>query len=220
MLPTKETIAGITMYHDGNFNNCKLSTNHDKLQYHSNQHLYIISDDEINIGDWCVVNKSGIRIYDKTQFSSQKKIIATTNKSLCIEKTAMSADSFDQRVYTYKDYLPELPQHFIKEFINEWNKGNVIKEVVVECELRETGRMKESKFNTAPDLECTSWSAEKDMLPVINTDNTVNINIINKFWNRDEVIEILNKLAYDLSGNGLILDSNLKVNNKWIEENL
>jgi hypothetical protein len=59
LMPTNDIDAKLTLYHDGNFNHCKLSTNLDKLQYHTNQQLILISldpDEKIKDSELCLKN--------------------------------------------------------------------------------------------------------------------------------------------------------------------
>jgi hypothetical protein len=79
------------------------------------QHLYIISDEEIKVGDWCIDKNNCIYKQETDKifqtFTNSNKIITTTDKSL---------------------ELPEPSPEFIDKFIREYNKGNVIEEVMVE----------------------------------------------------------------------------------------
>lgn len=92
-----------------------------------NQHLYIISDDEIKEGDWCLTPiEEGVQYVIKAKGSNYnklcKKIIATTDKSL--------------ELYTTKGKgvlvtnLPQPSQSFIKAFV----KAGGIDKVLVEYE--------------------------------------------------------------------------------------
>ena len=102
------------------------------------QHLDIISDDEIGLFDWVYNNKENIveQINSKAQLifvleenkenQTFKKIIATTDTSLYIHQK--ETISLPERVF----YLPQLSQQFIQKFVEEYNKGNVITEVMVE----------------------------------------------------------------------------------------
>ena len=90
-------------------------------------HLYILSDEEIKEGDWCIETNINSPNYNKpfiahneenyinsvracNNYQSVKKIIASTDKSL---------------------NLPEPSPSFIQKYIEEWNKGNRISEVNV-----------------------------------------------------------------------------------------
>jgi len=86
------------------------------------QHLYITSDEKIKEGDLCIniaidINKRNdiIRIYkdevESANIHKFPKIIATT-KAHC--------------------NLPQPSQEFITKYIEEYNKGNIIEDVIVE----------------------------------------------------------------------------------------
>ena len=96
------------------------------------QHLYIISDDEIKLFDCVYNNKENIveQITSKTQLifvleenkenQTFKKIIATTDKTLS---------------QTSRTEIPQPSKQFIQKYIEEYNKGNLITDVLVEYEL-------------------------------------------------------------------------------------
>lgn len=126
-----------------------------------NQHLYILSDEEIKESGWYENNGVIFRADDKfdegnnpNQNKKNKKIIATTDKSLGYTDHRVSP------VPNFCDY-PQPSQSFIELYVNEYNKGNIITEVMVEYEIEgEVGEM------FAPELK-------------INPDNTINISVTN-----------------------------------------
>ena len=103
--------------------------------------------------------------------------------------------------------LPEPSKEFIEKFIEEYNKGNIITEVMVEYE--------EVKYNSSG--VPVMWSSESDLQIVkrlkTNPDNTLNINPVKNSWNRDEVIQFAKKYAERCQ-------APIKAGDKWIEENL
>jgi hypothetical protein len=203
MLPTNERA---TMALSGN----KLSLKTKALQEES-QHLYILSDEEIKEGDWFVgfadgsikpfvkqADESTVEInnwqLNKKGHSSNKKIIATTNKSIILPERFPS--------FTY---LPQPSQSFIEHFVDEYNKGNVITEVMVEYES--IGAYANPKYDSDYQLK-------------INSDNTINIINSKDSWSREEVIKLLNsfeKLCYLYQANK---DWFPAKKTKWIEEKL
>ena len=102
------------------------------------QHLYIISDDKIKLFDWVYNNKENIveQITSKTQLifvleenkenQTFKKIIATTDSSLWRPSHKYASDVI---------LLPQPSQQFIEKYIEEYNRGNVITDVLIEYEL-------------------------------------------------------------------------------------
>ena len=79
----------------------------------NNQHLYILSDDEIKKSDFTHVDLLDID-------AGEKKIIATTD-SLTTDWMKCS-----------EPLIPSIPQSFIDKYVSEYNKGNKIEEVMVE----------------------------------------------------------------------------------------
>ena len=141
--------------------------------------LYIISDDEIkennthfynphsgqlhisgNHTDYIAINKNGC-----------KKIIATTDTSLYIHQK--ETISLPERVF----YLPQPSQQFIQKYIEEYNKGNVITDVLVEYNyfLDDNGVL-------------PYWN-----LKVNPKDNTITIKKIKDNYTKEELCQILEK---------------------------
>lgn len=216
MLPTNEK-ANIVLHKDKNTLEYILNQSSviGETQYFSCQHLYILSDEEIKVGDWVYDVCDGIvNVEHEYQLSNImvfkkdcKKIIATTDKSLTIN-SVYGIDSFDAAMFGGKSEmiklpqmfnLPQIPQSFIKHFVSEYNKGNIITEVIVEYYW-----------------EPFSGIAQLPPKVKINKDNTINIKLIKNSWSRDEVKELLYKFSTK------VFSENFKIEevNKWIEENL
>lgn len=115
-------------------NKLSISKNWSKgvLDYYEAQHLYFTSDEEIKEGDWYIDDCNGIRqsvTSDKEYWEVRKdykKIIACTNNSLKFGEDVPG-------IITFKS-LPQPSQQFIEKYIEEYNKGNIITEVLVEVE--------------------------------------------------------------------------------------
>ena len=135
------------------------------------QHLYIISDDEAKENDLYIES-------DHKGFGFIKyKIIATTDISL---------------------KLPQPSQQFIEKYIESYNKGEIITDVLVEY------------HGSFGHYDGDTWYAPK----VNPKDNTITIKKLKDSWNREEVIKLLNILNNTLNiGSDLTLE-------QWIEENL
>ena len=154
------------------------------------QHLYIISDDEIKEGDWFInlFNNVIVQAHNWIYVSTCKKIIATTDTSLEIVSKGINP------VY---EKLPQPSQQFIEQYIESYNKGKVITDVLVE--LKSSGL---HYFN--------------EDLRINPKDNTIIIKKLKDSWNREEVIELMKKYCIDI--HRYTINSNDF--NKWIEENL
>lgn len=113
------------------------------------QHLYFLSDEEIKEGDYIHHPLNGKIVYcDKKHFITlkgcsdetrygYKKIIATTDSSIACIKDVLSIPQrkgLTNHYPTEKWILPQPSQSFLEVFVREYNKGNVIKEVLVEYE--------------------------------------------------------------------------------------
>lgn len=183
------------------------------------QHLYFLSDEEIKVGDWfltddrfCDIDNFGnpqwvLLHCDKIEngwiFSHErtgegfnpdwsKTIIATTNKSL---------------------ELPEPSPEFIDKFIREYNKGNVIQNVMVEYDA----------YNRS-----TTWEYDEPEIIELKVDknNYITITREKESWNREEVIILCRKIQDETAKykRSCHYGPNLRELNEWtdnwIEQNL
>jgi len=115
------------------------------------QHLYITSDEDGKKGDYVLdlgLNKV-IHLHSKEFADAFKtdrtipgiinscpKIIATTDESLTIKKSATGVtDGGRKRTFYSNESLPQPSPDFIKLFVEEYNKGRQIKTVLVEHQL-------------------------------------------------------------------------------------
>ena len=165
------------------------------------QHLYILSDEKIKVGDWVLVQCSEIEVthirkvtgYDKEQFLFDNnnqiymdyctKIIATTDNSLG---------------------LPKLSKEFIETYILSYNMGsmNTITEIMVEYE------------------EIISYSSKKvDHYKLkIDENNCISITAVKTNYSKEEVKSLLHNLAGEMYKQDIIF--NPDSTEKWIEKNL
>lgn len=156
------------------------------------QNIYVLSDDDIKIGNWYIDDCSKVRkavTSDREYWEVRqdyKKIIATTDSSLKL-------DCYQFPDFTTQCSLPSIPDDFIKKFC----ENNGIWEVIVEYE----------RYVANVDENGDSIYYLK-----IAPDNTISIFPVKDTWNREEVCKIIYKVWYDTS----TYESPMK----WIEENL
>lgn len=199
--------------------------------------LYITSDEEIKEGDWFICNQAAqqcvevrkdsdytYKIINKfngeIQYHSKHwkdKIIATTDTSL----RRMGDDGIvDIALGLEISYIPE---SFIKYFIEEYNKGNVITDVLVEYE-KILNPQWESYFEYTNYCMINGYSNQwydKEILKVNYKDNNITIKKVKDSWNRKEHSKSLSDLGRDLSRTfNLPFKDSLEFTMKWIEENL
>ncbi len=223
MLPANEKANTLALYtpdkHDVVREVLNIS-NHNQRLYGGEpdcQHLYILSDDEIKEGDWCLDTLHN----DVFQFgvfrgssNSNKKIIATTDKSIQQSEPDGIGGSTSW-------FYPSLSENFIEKYVEEYNKGNVITEVLVE-------------YDMGPHPEWTPDYNNPDNPPVITypkinpENNTIRIYLQKQNYTREEVIEIMLKFKKDTElysftefskkyGDALTVP---QMERKWIEQYL
>ena len=155
------------------------------------QHLYITSDEKLNKDEWYCSPMGIVSRYNGIEKlpSNWRKIIATTDESLG---------------------LPQLSQQFIEKYIEEYNKGHRITEVLVEVEEYE---FKQTEwFQEAPYThKYKEWRLKLD------SQNQINICKQKDSWSRKEVIDLISDWTKMKSGLNMNLPNNF---NQWIEENL
>lgn len=169
------------------------------------QHIYIISDDEIKEGDWRLDIRTN-KIYQSVKqdaelydTSFRKKIIVTTDTSLKIEG----------KLWKTTTNLPQPSKQFIEKYVESYNKGEVITDVLVEYEDYII------KYNTKGITNIKS-----NRLKVNPKDNTITIKKLKDSWSREEVI-ILMKKSFNKGVDAESFQVPLYFSSdKWIEENL
>lgn len=154
----------------------------------SYQHLYLLSDEKIKEGDYMIagINNHVVKatdcklketiLSDNTQMAYYigdcKKIIATTDSSLKIKvvdhnqrsqpKYNIITENFTGKTKYKHILLPQPSPQFITKYVEEYNKGNIITEVLVEYENYEM----ESKTNYRGnyDFKCNNCNHSEDDL--------------------------------------------------------
>jgi hypothetical protein len=150
-------------------------------------HLYITSDDKIEVGDWCLFFWDGNKEENgHTLNKNLRKIIATTDSEL---------------------KLPQIPQSFIEEYCR---KGG-IDEVDVECEVTPSlktgdnynigGEVREvtdvwlgtndAWYVSTPNNH--AWSCPIELKPKLTSDNTINIHPIKDTYTREETENLIRR---------------------------
>lgn len=162
--------------------NNKLKLNIDRLknnEHFTNQHLYIISDEEIKEGDWFINAFNEVYQLKKDFYPltingiKYKKIVATTDNSLSpkIHKGENIDESYPKE---FRDsILPFIPESFVLAYIKAYNNSSPITEVQLEMEHY---NKPENGFS----------SIHRDYKIKTRPDNTVIIHQ-NKMYSRDEV---------------------------------
>ena len=115
-----------------------------------------------------------------------KKIIATTDSSLGYEESI-----YDPRSKTGGKWilLPQPSQSFIEKYIEQYNKENIITDVMVEYQ----------EYDHDEEWSDISGAYEtfKLRIKVDSKDNTITIKRIKDTFTREEVIELLHRRTYE-----------------------
>ena len=195
-----------------NHNSCAITIPNVDIFKH--QHLYIILDDKIKEGDYFLADNrlnttsnKGLpnwvlckctKVKNSWVYCNEipdeghngdwcKKIIATTDESL---------------------NLPQPSKQFIQKFVEEYNKGNIIEDVLVEYGKEYVDEKDAYGYNK---------------LKINPKNNTITIKKAKDSWTREEVIELCRQAFIDgtyaggFGPNEKTIDSETE---KWIEENL
>ena len=195
-----------------------------------NSKIYILSDDKIKEGDWYIVTdfskpediKQAVKdiTAEEKRHNGFKKIIATTDESLKIDnditnQTSVIWDKTDiKRVIVGSKSLPKPSDSFIKKYIEEYNKGNIITNVLVEYE--DKGKVIWEEYEG---MVGSTWIPNIQLKT--DSDNTITIKKVKDSYSREEVIEILHKsLDIHTTKHTALRQVFVKQLNNWIKENL
>lgn len=132
-------------------------------------HLYFLSDDEIKEGDWFINlhNNNILQLKDGKlpDLNKCKKIIATTDESLNYLEGSNNTKLW---------LIPKPSDSFIRKYIEEYNAGRQITDVLVEY-----------------DISYHPFNVERYVIELkINSDNTITITKLKDTYSREEVLEI------------------------------
>ena len=174
--------------------------------------LYIISDDEIKENNTHFYNPYSGQLHisgNHTDYiainkNGCKKIIATTDVSLG---------------------LPQPSQQFIQKYIEGYNKGNVITDVLVEYQTDSKSETKLYMLGIGDNPDDFEYG--EPTVKINPKDNTTTIKKVKDSYTREEHISNIKKFSLELGSKihcFLKEDGTLSISiqdvNKWIEENL
>lgn len=184
----------------------------------TNQHLYFLSDETIKEGDFFIDTITNALLQHKAGNElrvNDKKVIATTDSSLKSDIPKLGRGEHSD--FAHYPSLPQPSQAFMDVFVREYNKGNIITEVMVEYETIE---------DTTKDYIIGKGQPAINILKINPKDNTITIKKVKDSWTREELpIEIIKDMisycekmqVYDKLGS---YNDFYYKGKKWIEENL
>lgn len=144
--------------------------------FYTFQHLYIVSEEPIKQGDWVC---NGEFVFQRSSTINLnvkcKKIIATTD-------TLPLNDCTNPWTAEHK-YVPKIPNDFIRNYVNEYIKDNIIKNILVEYESKYLGK------EYVDDQDAYGYDVYSDILKLNN--NNISVKTLKKSWDIAEVIDLL-----------------------------
>ncbi len=167
--------------------------------------LYIVSDEEIKEGDYVIPNDKDYQSvweYKPTPCpmpywgcnNNCKKVIASSK-----ELKIYNGEEEISHMSIYRNIFL-IPYEFIKQYVEEYNKGNKIEEIFVEYDSIISDEIK---------IDYRSYKLKVDL------NNTITIKTIKDNWNIEEITNLFLKFLKE--ENSGIRESYIK---KWIKENL
>jgi hypothetical protein len=250
ILPTKEKASiGSIMIQNGKLSlstkvfqdalNRRVESNPNSNSNIKNMNLYIIIDNNIEEDDkdkYIIVdNLLGkiIKVFPDNlcEVDLEWLTICKNNCKLVIATTNTSIGYTDKRVSPVPNFCdyPQPSKSFISKYIEEYNKGNIITDILVEYEEEyfadSNGGFKTEKerddyvFNVGASHSC--WV--KTTLKVNPKDNTITIKKVKDSWNKEEVINLCTK-AYSMGytfgmPDQCIMETKITIK-EFIEQNL
>lgn len=228
LLPTNEKSKITLSFKERSFNQLiepkltLIKESNYQLSNIQSQHLYIISDDEIKEGDYILnIETNNIFKADSIEYLESHNIIEDFDKSFYINSKYVkkviattdiklgTCEYSDRYRESYFNPLPQPSQQFIEKYIEEYNKGNVITDVLVEYE------------GEALYTEQQYFKGYKDNLKINPKNNTITIKKVKDSWNREEVVQLLIDCCAEISSiHGKLKGKEPADLYKWIEENL
>lgn len=187
------------------------------FKYWKPQHLYFLSEDKIELNDWCILLDDLGNVFSGPQQwlgngvlnSNLRKIITTTDTSLWLHD--------DTVPYPKTKQLPQPSPQFIQKYVEQYNLGNIITKVMVEYEDCGT----EDKGNIGNLLHGENIPYQEPFLmghrlKVNFKDNTITITKIKDSWTREEVIQKLKAIDKHVKQ----YNHYFKGIDEWLKENL
>ena len=172
-------------------------------------YLYIVNDDKMEVGDYVynikfndiyqITHSKESIVFNTEKYNYIKKVIATTNKHLAQPKKVISRDKIGNIYNTI--FLPQPSDSFIQKYIESYNQGKIITDVLVEYEFKGQPNFY-GEFN----------------LKINDKFNTITIKEIKNSYSTKEVEVLL----FNFAEEGALLGTkeNMRTFNKFIKNNL
>lgn len=206
--------------------------------YRKGKYLYITSDEDIKESDWIIISDESYTGVEKAVFDgilingfhkgACRKVISTTDSSI-INKTvnkspctcgACTFEGCSECIISTSSNLHKPTEGFIKKFIEKYNKGELISDILVEyIDMGEEYWLGDN-VNGEP-----FWNENWELK--VSSQNEITIHPIKQSWTKEEVTELIkssvaeshdwSRINNDIHSISIIEKRFL---DKWIKENL
>lgn len=163
--------------------------------YAKSFHLYFFIDEKPKANEWYYDVRDNILSNNSlgvTHFS--KKVIAATDKELL--------KPYSEQTLNDIAILPQPSNSFISKYISEYNKENIIKEVMVDYQS-EYFDEKGNPFG--------------ESYLKVDKNNSITITRCKEVWSRKEVESLIRQFSTDVASSS---NNNFTTTSEWIEQNL
>lgn len=181
-----------------------------KVQEHNQepQNLYILSNDEIKVDDWVLVQCSEIEV------THIRKVTGYYNEQFLFDNNNQIYMDYCTKIIATTDKtlgLPQIPKEFIEAYILSYNMGsmNTITEIMVEYE---------DFISSNPIWNSKNPLSNVIVRPRVDINNCIIITAVKTTYSKEEVKALLHNLAKEMYKRGIIF--NPESTEKWIEQNL
>lgn len=198
-------------------------------------HLYFLLNEKVEKNEWCfspmcppesrIRQKGSVNasIYDRKIIATTDTYLGWTNLGTC-EEGRLIGNCYLGNGLLFKPLLPKPSNDFVKKYLEEYNKGNIIKWVDVEFDDKEKFGIRGYKGNRLV-FDNTTKNPNFGKIK-INSKNEISITKIKDNWTKEEIINTLIKYRedYETFKKSCHFGPNEKEinqwSNSWIEKNL
>ena len=152
----------------------------------TSHHLYIVDDSEIKEGDWCLAVLTNTLFQVKEIDSSTREIYYLQFGILCPKRNAKKVIASTDKSLD----LPSPSEQFIQKYVESYNKGIIISEVMVEWETFQNMEVYKSKTNTKRDYIDVSGNVYNDEKLKVDSKNQVTITRCKESYSKEELKQL------------------------------
>jgi hypothetical protein len=181
-------------------------------------HLYITLTEEIKEGDWFIANQLPHKLINIVNDNYPYEVINSITGHRKYHSKHWGNNTIISSTNSNLN-LPQPSQSFIEKYISEYNKGNIITDVMVEYTIDYKNECDCYKADITDGCSNPLHCLIIELLKVNSKDNTITIKKVKDSWNRDEVKQLFTSFLTDHPLHRGIQILNTDIDN-WINNNL